>query len=93
MAEIEVRAALEGVPEFVAEAIGHLVACLGEDHPSVADGRRARAALDALPRGTFMVTEESLATAIHRVWPYRRNTQSSMTLSAAAILAALKTAR
>jgi alkylhydroperoxidase/carboxymuconolactone decarboxylase family protein YurZ len=48
------------------------------------------ASLDAIPDGAVLVTEETLAAAIHRAWPYRRNTATASALSAASILAALR---
>ena len=90
MAAVDIRTALEGAPEFVAEAVEHLASCLGEAHPSVEAGRRALASLNAIPDGAVLVTEETLAVAIHRVWPYRQKTQSGLALSAASIIAALR---
>ena len=93
MEQVDVRAMLAETCEFVAEATRRLEASLGRDDPLVERGHRALAALEALPEGGVVVTERSLAVAMLRVWPYRRATASSMTLSAAAILAALRTAR
>jgi hypothetical protein len=90
MAGIEIDAALDGAPEFVANAVEHLASCLGETHPTVAAGRRVMASLDAIPEGAVLVTEETLAAAIHRAWPYRQKTASGLALSAASILAALR---
>jgi hypothetical protein len=90
MRGVEIRAALDGAPEFVAEAVEHLASCLGETHPTVLAGRRIMASLEAIPEGSVLVTEETLATAIHRAWPYRQKTASGLALSAASILAALR---
>ena len=90
MTGVEVKAALDGAPEFVAEAVEHLASCLGETHPTVLAGRRVIASLDAIPEGAVLVTEETLAAAIHRAWPYRQKTASGLALSAASILAALR---
>lgn len=49
--------------------------------------------LDAIPGGAVLVTEETLAAAIHRAWPDRRSTATGSALSAASILAALRTRR
>ena len=62
MPRFEITNALDGAPEFVAEA-----------------------------DGAMLVTEESLAAAIHRAFPARRNTESGLVLTAAVILAALRT--
>ncbi|MES2210807.1 MAG: NUDIX hydrolase [Chloroflexota bacterium] len=43
------------------------------------------------PQGALMVTEETLAAAIGRAWPTGRNTPSNLVLSAASIMAALRT--
>jgi hypothetical protein len=91
MAGVEVKAALDGAPEFVADAVEHLALCLGETDPTVAVGRRIMASLDAIPAGAVLVTEETLAAAIRRAWPYRQKTSSGLALSAASILAALRT--
>jgi hypothetical protein len=90
MKGVEIKAALEGAPEFVASAVEHLALCLGETHPTVAAGRRIMASLDAIPADAVLVTEETLAAAIHRAWPYRQKTASGLALSAASILAALR---
>ena len=90
MARVEIKAALEGAPEFVADAVAHLASSLGETHPTVVAGRRIMASLDAIPDGAVLVTEETLAAAIHRAWPHRRNTATGSVLSAATILAALR---
>ena len=90
MAAVEVKAALDGAPEFVADAVEHLASCLGETHPTVLLGRRTMASLDAIPDNAVLVTEETLAAAIHRAWPYRPRTASGLTLSAASILAAVR---
>ena len=91
MTGVEIKAALDGAPEFVAYAVEHLASCRGETHPTVAAGRRIMASLDAIPDGAVLVTEETLAEAIHRAWPYRRKTATGSVLSAASILAALRT--
>jgi hypothetical protein len=75
MTGVEIKAALDGAPEFVAYAVA---------------GRRIMASLDAIPDGAVLVTEETLAAAIHRAWPYRPRTASGLALSAASILAALR---
>ena len=49
MRAVEIKAALDGAPEFVAEAVEHLASCLGETHPTVLLGRRTMASLDAIP--------------------------------------------
>ena len=90
MTGVEMKAALDGAPEFVAEAVEHLASCLGETHPTVLAGRRIMASLDAIPEGSVLMTEETLAAAIHRAWPYRQRTTSGLALSAASILAALR---
>jgi hypothetical protein len=90
MAGVEIKAVLDGAPEFVAYAVEHLALSLGDAHPTVAAGRRIMASLDAIPDGAVLVTEETLAAAIHRAWPYRRNTGTAAALSAASILAALR---
>ena len=90
MPGVEVTAALDGAPEFIAFAVEHLALSLGETHPSVVAGRRIMASLDAIPDGAVLVTEETLAAAIHRAWPYRIKTASGLALSAASILAALR---
>lgn len=90
MTGVEIKAALAGAPEFVADAVEHLALCLGETHPTVVVGRRIMASLDAIPDGAVLVTEETLAAAIHRAWPYRPRTASGLALSAASILAALR---
>lgn len=90
MTGVEINAALDGAPAFVAAAVEHLAACLGEAHPTVVTGRRIMASLDAIPDGAVLVTEETLAEAIHRAWPYRPRTATGLTLSAASILAALR---
>lgn len=90
MTASEIKAALDGAPEFVAIAVEHLASSLGETHPTVVAGRRIMASLDAIPDGAVLVTEETLAAAILRAWPYRRNTATGSVLSAATILAALR---
>ena len=90
MAGVDVKTTLDGAPEFVAEAVEHLASSLGETHPTVMAGRRVMASLDAIPDGAVLVTEEMLAAAIHRAWPYRRNTPTDSILAAASILAALR---
>jgi len=91
MTGVEIKAVLDGAPEFVACAVEHLALTLGEAHPTVEAGRRVMASLDAIPDGAVLVTEETLAAAIYRAWPSRRNTASVRRLSAASILAALRT--
>jgi len=90
MPGVEIKAALDGAPEFVADAVEQLALSLGEAHPTVVAGRRIMASLAAIPDGAVLVTEETLAAAIHRAWPFRRNTPSGLGLSAASILAALR---
>jgi hypothetical protein len=90
MKGVEIKAALDGAPEFVADAVEHLALSIGETHPTVVAGRRIMASLDAIPDGAVLVTEETLAAALHRAWPYRRNTATATGLSAALILAALR---
>ncbi len=92
MANVELKAVLDGVQEFVADAIVQLETFLGESHPTVQEGRRILAALEAIPDGAVLVTEESLAAALGRVWPIRRNSGTNLALSAATVLAALRTA-
>ena len=89
MTGVEIRAALDGAPEFVADAVDHLALSLGEAHSTVVAGRRIMASLDAIPSGALLVTEATLAAAIHRAWPSRRNTAKGLGLSAASLLAAL----
>ncbi len=84
-------AALDGAPEFLADAVEHLASCLGEDHPMVTAGRGLMASLAAVPAGSVLVTEETLAAAMQRAWPVRRNTETGLRLSAALLLAALRT--
>lgn len=91
MSQLEIKAALDGAPEFVSDAVEHLAVCLGEAHPTVVAGRRIMASLDAIPDGAVLVTEESLAAALQRAFPFRRNTATGAGLSAAVILAALRT--
>jgi hypothetical protein len=91
MAGVQVTTALDEAPAFVAAAVEHLAACLGETHPTVVAGRRFMASLAAIPDGAVLVTEEALAVAIHRVWPFRRSTATVERLSAASLLAALRT--
>jgi hypothetical protein len=81
---------LDGVPAFVRTAVDHLSACLGDEHPVVAEGRRVMASLEAVPKDAVLVTEESLAVALQRAWPSSRNTPTGSALSAALILAALR---
>ncbi len=69
MSQLEIRAALDGAPEFVADAVAHLAVCLGQDHPTVVAGRRIMASLDAFPDGAVLVTEESLAAALQQRLP------------------------
>ena len=90
MTAVEIKAALDGAPEFIAEVVEHLASSLGERHPTVVAGRRILASLDAIPDGAVLVTEETLAAAIHRAWPYRPKTATGLALSAASILAALR---
>ncbi len=90
MTRVEVKAALDGAPEFVADAVERLASSLGEAHPTVVAGRRVMASLDAIPDGAVLVTEMSLAAAIHRAWPYRKKSATVLPLSAASILAALR---
>lgn len=90
MAAVDIEKALDGAAEFVAYAVEHLAAELGETHPKVVMGRRVQAALDAIPDGAVVVTEDALAIAIHRAWPFRRNTGTASALSAASLLAALR---
>ena len=91
MIGVEIRAALDGAPEFVADAVEHLASCLGETHPIVVAGRRIMASLVAIPDGAVLVTEDTLAAAIDRAFPSGRNTKAGLALSAATILAALRT--
>jgi len=91
MTGVEIKAQLEGTRAFVADAVEHLAASLGEAHPTVVAGRRVMASLDALPDDAAVVTEETLAAALQRAFPSRRNTPSASALSAATILAALRT--
>ncbi|MBF6605911.1 MAG: hypothetical protein IVW53_10060 [Chloroflexi bacterium] len=90
MTGVEIKAVLDGAPEFVADAVEHLALSLGEAHPTVVAGRRIMASLAAIPDGAVLVTEDTLAAAIHRAWPHRRNTAAGSVLSAATILAALR---
>ena len=89
----DLQVALDGAPEFVAEAIEHLATTLGESHPTVEAGRRLLASLAAIPDDAAVVTEETLAAAIQRAFPARRNTPSNSSLTAATILAALRSNR
>ncbi len=91
MKGVEIKAVLDGEPEFVADAVEHLSGCLGAAHPTVVAGRRIMASLDAIPDGAVLVTEQSLAAALQRAFPLRRNTATGLGLSAAVILAALRT--
>ena len=84
------KAALDGAPEFIAYAVEQLGLSLGEAHPRVVAGRRIMASLDAIPDGAVLVTEETLAAALHRAWPSGRSTATGLALSAALILAALR---
>lgn len=90
MAAVEIKAALDGALEFIADAVEHLASSLGETHPTVVAGRRIMSSLDALPDDAVLVTEQTLAAALHRAWPSRRNTGSGLGLSAALIFAALR---
>jgi len=93
MTGIEIDTALDGAPEFITEAIGELARTHGEAHPMVLAGRRILASLEAIPEGAVLVTEATLAAAIYRAFPARRNTETGSALTAATILAALRTAR
>lgn len=90
MTEIEIKAVLDGAHEFIASVVEKLASSLGETHPTVAQGRRIMASLATIPEGAVLVTEESLAAAIHRAWPYRPRTPNALALSAASIIAALR---
>jgi hypothetical protein len=90
MSAVDIDAVLDGTPEFVAFAVEQLASSLGDEHPRVAEGRRALAALDVIPRSAVLVTEESLAAALRRAWPSGRNSPTGLALSAAVILAALR---
>ncbi len=90
MAEVEIKAALDGAPEFVADAVERLAVSLGDAHPTVMLGRQAQASLAANPGEAVLVTEESLAAALHRAWPSGRNRPAGLALTAATILAALR---
>ena len=74
MTGVDIKAVLDGVPEFVADAVERLALSLGATHPAVVAGRRIMVSLDAIPDGAVLVTEEALAAAIHRAWPHRRST-------------------
>jgi hypothetical protein len=89
----DVRTASGGAQEFVDRAVEHLAACLGETHPPVGEGRRVGHSLAAIPADALLVTQESLAAAMQRAFPHRQRTASGVTLSAATILAALRTDR
>ncbi len=90
MAGVEFKTALAGAPEFLADVVEQLASSLGQSHPTVTEGRRIIASLAVIPEDAVLVTEESLAAAIHRAWPTRRNSSTGLTLSAASILAALR---
>jgi hypothetical protein len=90
MAAVDANVALDGVQEFVADAVERLALSLGGTHPTVVAGRRIMASLDAIPDDAVLVTEETLGAAIRRAWPSRRNTPAGSLLSAASILAALR---
>ena len=90
MAGVEFKSVLDGALEFVADAVEQLASSLGQSHPTVAEGRRIMASLAAIPQDAVLVTEETLAAAIHRAWPTRRNSSTGLVLSAASILAALR---
>ena len=90
MSAVEIRAVLDEAHAFVADAVGLLASTLGETHPTVVTGRRVMASLEAIPGDAVLVTEETLAAAFHRAWPYRRNTPTGSALSAAVLLAALR---
>ena len=93
MAVVDIQVALDGVPEFVTAAVEQLSASLGEADPMIESGRRAIAALGAIPADAVLVTEETLAAAMHRAWPLRRNTPTGLGLSAALLIAALREER
>ena len=90
MTDLDLRSLLSDAHEFVDSATELLASNLGDTHPAVIEGRRIRSMLDALPGGAVLVTEETLAKAIHRAWPYRRTSASNLGLSAATLLAALR---
>ena len=93
MTDTDIRTALDGARDFVAEAVDHLSSDLGEEDPLVVAGRRVLAALTEIPDDAAVVTEETLAAAIQRAFPARRNTPSNSSLTAATILAALRSNR
>jgi hypothetical protein len=90
MTRADIRTVLDGVPEFVASAVEQLALSLGQNDPTVLAGRRILASLAAIPDDAVLVTEQTLAAAIQRAWPYRQRTPSGLNLSAASILAALR---
>jgi len=90
MTGVEIKAALDGAPELVADAVAHLALSLGATHPTVVAGRPIMVSLDAIPEGAVLVTEEALTAAIHRAWPYCPRTASGLGLSAALILPAIR---
>ena len=49
MSGVEIKTALDGAPEFNADAVAHLALSPGETHPSVVTGRRIMGALRAEP--------------------------------------------
>jgi hypothetical protein len=93
MSGVDIKADLEGAPEFVAWALEQLAPGLGESDPMIETGRRVKAALNAIPDGAVLVTEERLARAVHRAWPLRRNTDATNAANAALLIAALRTER
>ena len=90
---IEFGRALDGAPGFIAEAVAELAKTRGEDDELVRTGGRILASLEAIPDDALVTTEADLAAAIHKAYPDRRNTASAATLTAAVIIAALKTTR
>jgi hypothetical protein len=93
MASVDFQVALDGVPEFITAAVEQLSSSLGEADPLVESGRRAIAALGAIPADAVLVTEATVAAAMQRAWPLRRNTPTGMALSAALLIAALREER
>jgi hypothetical protein len=91
MAAVDARDAIDGVQAFVAFAAAHLATCLGAEDPSVAEGQRALEKLGAIRPDAVLVTPESLAEAMRRAYPVRRSTPEMMALTAASIIAALRT--
>ena len=90
MSGVDIGTALDGAAAFVADAVELLAPSLGESHPTVVAGRRVMTSLEAIPDDAVLVTEETLAAAFQRAWPYRRNTPTGSALSAAVLLAALR---